>query len=173
MNVAHVVVCLRSGAGGRPWRCRTLPTVCSETSCPRLASTPTIRSSPQDRFSSAMRTINSSTSLLIRGRPGVRRFCEPSNLRATSLRYQARMVSGRAAIATSPSALRPRRRPISPRVRKLQPPLQLAPQDPVFSSQILIPQQQLLVHRPRNVGQDTCPLHESPPICPPIRKGLH
>src|SRR5450759_3637839 len=51
----------------------------------------------------------------------------------------------------------------SPRVRKLQPPLQLAPQDPVFSSQILIPQQQLLVHRPRNVGQDTCPLHESPP----------
>src|SRR5450759_3606843 len=57
------------------------------------------------------------------------------------------------------------------RVRKLQPPLQLAPQDPVFSSQILIPQQQLLVHRPRNVGQDTCPLHESPPICPPIRAG--
>src|SRR5664280_3318921 len=38
------------------------------------------------------------------------------------------------------------------RVRELQPPLQLAPQDPVFSSQILIPQQQLLVHRPRNVG---------------------
>jgi hypothetical protein len=27
-------------------------------------------------------------------------------------------------------------------------PLQFAPQDPVFSSQILIPQQQLLVHRP-------------------------
>src|SRR5450830_1525068 len=61
-----------------------------------------------------MRTINSSTSLLIRGRPGVRRFCEPSNLRATSLRYHAKMVSGRAAVATSPSALRPSRRPISP-----------------------------------------------------------
>jgi hypothetical protein len=59
------------------------------------------------------------------------------------------------------------------RVRELQPPLQLAPQDPVFSSQILIPQQQLLVHRPGDVGQDTCPLHESPPICPPIRNGLH
>src|SRR5450759_3357998 len=56
-------------------------------------------------------------------------------------------------------------------VRELQPPLQLAPQNPVFSSQILVPQQQLLVHRPRNVGQDTCPLHESPPICPPIREG--
>src|SRR5450759_4438385 len=27
MNAAQVVVCLRSGAGGRPWRCRTLPTV--------------------------------------------------------------------------------------------------------------------------------------------------
>src|ERR1035437_987794 len=63
---------------------------------------------------SRMRTINSSTSLLIRGRPGVRRFCEPSNLRATSLRYHAKMVSGRAAVATSPSALRPSRRPISP-----------------------------------------------------------
>src|SRR5450830_20990 len=47
-------------------------------------------------------------------------------------------------------------------VRELQPPLQLAPQDPVFSSQILVPQQQLLVHRHRNVGQDTCPLHKSP-----------
>src|SRR5450759_541837 len=114
-----------------------------------------------------MRTINSSTSLLIRGRPGVRRFCEPSNLRATSLRYHAKMVSGRAAVATSPSALRTQStanlaKLRSLRVRKLQPPLQLAPQDPVFSSQILIPQQQLLVHRPPNVGQDTCPLHESP-----------
>src|ERR1035437_2357658 len=57
------------------------------------------------------------------------------------------------------------------RVRKLQPPLQLAPQNPVFSSQILVPQQQLMVHRPSDVGQDTCPLHESPPICPPIREG--
>src|ERR1035437_8584895 len=49
-------------------------------------------------------------------------------------------------------------------VRKLQPPLQLAPQDPVFSSQILIPQQPLMVHRPSDVGQDTCPLHK-PPLC--------
>src|ERR1035437_2199346 len=47
-------------------------------------------------------------------------------------------------------------------VRELQPPLQLAPQNPVFSSQILIPQQQLMVHRPSDVGQDTCPLHKSP-----------
>src|ERR1035437_932080 len=30
---------------------------------------------------------------------------------------------------------------------------------------ILVPQQQLLVHRPSDVGQDTCPLHKSP-LCP-------
>src|SRR5450830_244764 len=49
-------------------------------------------------------------------------------------------------------------------VRELQPPLQLAPQNPVFSSQIFVPQQQLLVHRPGDVGQDACPLHASPPF---------
>src|ERR1017187_10207081 len=43
------------------------------------------------------------------------------------------------------------------RVRKLQQPLQLGLQDPVFSSQILVPQQQLMVHRPSDVGQDPCP----------------
>src|ERR1022692_4087841 len=56
-------------------------------------------------------------------------------------------------------------------VRELQPPLQLAPQNPVFSSQILVPQQQLMVPRPSDVGQDTCPLHKSPLVCPPIREG--
>src|SRR6266700_2780983 len=35
-------------------------------------------------------------------------------------------------------------------VREAQPPLHLAPQDSVFSGQILIPQQQLLVHGPRD-----------------------
>src|ERR1035441_5260234 len=148
-----------------------------------------------------MRTINSSTSLLIRGRPGVRRFCEPSNLRATSLRYHANMVPGRPAVGSSPSALRAIElagdEPSVPCqdgvrqggsrhlaeclatqstanlaelrslcVRELQPPLQLAPQDPVFSSQILVPQQQLMVHRPSDVGQDTGPL-QKPPLCAP------
>src|ERR1035437_208387 len=37
-----------------------------------------------------MRTINCSTSLSILGRPGVRRARDPSNLRATSLRYHAK-----------------------------------------------------------------------------------
>src|SRR6266481_871166 len=48
-------------------------------------------------------------------------------------------------------------------VREAQAPLHLGLQDPVFSGQILIPQQQLLVHGPRDVGQDTCPLHKCPP----------
>jgi len=60
-------------------------------------------------FFTAMRTISRSTFRLIRGRPGPRRACEPSNLRATILRYQARIVSGRATFATSARALRPRR----------------------------------------------------------------
>src|SRR5450830_691409 len=47
-------------------------------------------------------------------------------------------------------------------VREPQAPLQLGLQDPVFSSQILISQQQLLVHGPRDAGQDTSPLHKSP-----------
>ena len=38
------VVCLRLGAGAMPWHLRTLPTVWSETLCPRLASAPTMRS---------------------------------------------------------------------------------------------------------------------------------
>jgi len=54
----------------------------------------------------------------IRGRPGLRRAFEPSNLRATSLRYQARIVSGRATVATSASALRPNRWPISASVAR-------------------------------------------------------
>jgi hypothetical protein len=61
------------------------------------------------RFSLARRQINCSTSRLIRGLPGPRRTFEPSNLRATSLRYQARMVSGRATVASSAGTRRPRR----------------------------------------------------------------
>src|SRR5262245_22120094 len=40
---------------------------------------------------------------------GLRRVFEPSNLRATSLRYQARIVSGRTTLATSPRTLQPSR----------------------------------------------------------------
>jgi hypothetical protein len=52
------------------------------------------------------------------GRPGYCRCLEPSNSLATSLRYQAKMVSGLATQATARSALRPRRFPISARVAR-------------------------------------------------------
>ncbi len=58
-----------------------------------------LRAAP-GRISLAMRTISSSTSLSTWGLPGVRRAREPSNLRATSLRYHAKLVSGRAAVAS-------------------------------------------------------------------------
>src|ERR1035437_6247957 len=44
-------------------------------------------------------------------------------------------------------------------VREHQAPLQLGLQDPVLGSQILIPEQQLLVYSPRDVSKDTFPLH--------------
>jgi hypothetical protein len=53
--------------------------------------------------------INLKTAKALGGLPGLRRAFEPSNLRATSLRYQARMVSGWATLATSPRTLRPNR----------------------------------------------------------------
>ena len=53
-----------------------------------------MRSYPQPEFSLAKRTISASTSGAIAGRPDEARCLEPSNLRAMSRRYQARMVSG-------------------------------------------------------------------------------
>ena len=89
-----------TSAGAIPYRRRMLPTVWSETQCPRLANAPAIRSYPQPAFSLAIRRINASVSRSMRGRPGFRRCFEPSNLRATSRRYQARIVSGFATEAT-------------------------------------------------------------------------
>ena len=48
----------------------------------------------------------------------IRSLFEPSNFLATSRRCQARIVSGRAMVATSAIALRPSRLPISARVRR-------------------------------------------------------
>src|SRR5262249_30922664 len=114
-----------------------------------------------------MRTINCSTSRLILGRPGFRRAFEPSNLRATSLRYQARIVSGRATVTTSARTLRPNRWPISASVARsasdsFNRPLQLGLQNPIFGGQIFDSRQQFLVHRPRDVGQNARPIHSSP-----------
>ena len=53
-------------------------------------------------------------------------------------------------------------------VRELQPPVQLGLQDAVFGGQIFVPRQQLLVHRPGDVGQDARPIHNGP-LTPIVR----
>jgi len=47
-------------------------------------------------------------------------------------------------------------------VRKLQPSFQLGFEDAVFRCQIFISRQQLLIHRPGDVGQDARPIHNGP-----------
>src|SRR6267142_1572770 len=54
-------------------------------------------------------------------------------------------------------------------VRELQPTIQLRLHDAVFGGQIFVPRQQLLVHRPRYVGQHPRPIHNGPP-CPDPRR---
>src|SRR5262249_45735429 len=46
-------------------------------------------------------------------------------------------------------------------IRELQPPFQLGLQDPIFGGQIFVPRQQVLVHHPRDEGQDARPIHSS------------
>ena len=99
---------------------------------------------------------------------------EPSNLRATSLRYQARIVSGRACdfaenLAAQPMTDLAERGSLG--VRELQSTLLLGLQDAVFGGQIFVPRQQLLVHRPRDVSQDPRPIHNGPPA-PTVRDGI-
>src|ERR1700730_4648516 len=125
-----------------------------------------------------MRMISCSTSRLMRGLPGPRRAFEPSNLRATSLRYQPRMVSGRAMVATSARAFAAQpmtdlAERLSLGVREFQPPPQLRLEDAVLGRQVFIPRQQLLVHRPGHVGQDARPIHCRPlPHTDPRRRHL-
>ena len=47
-------------------------------------------------------------------------------------------------------------------VRQLQPTSQLRLEDAVLGGQIFVPPQQILVHRPRHVGQDARPIHNGP-----------
>jgi hypothetical protein len=82
----------------------------------------------------AMRTIRSSMSLPMGGLPGVLRAGDPSNLRATSLRYHPKMVSGRAAVASSPSALRLSRWPISPSVARSEGAISMPPPLPTVEA---------------------------------------
>ena len=77
------------------------------------------------------------------------RCWEPSNFGATSLRYQARMVSGLAVLATSRSALHPTDLGEGGALGIIQPQSrwQLRPQNTVLRDQIFILQEELLVHR--------------------------
>src|SRR5262244_1985049 len=121
-----------------------------------------------------MRTISSSIALSTRGRPGLRAIelarDEPSvpsqnGIRQSGSRYIAECLAAQS--TTNLAELR------SLGVRELRPTLQLASQDLVLSGEIFIPQQQLLVHRPADVGQDACPLHELPHLPAPVRNGHH
>src|SRR5262245_8729293 len=80
----------------------------------------------------------------------------PNGIRQSGSRYVAQCLAAKS--TTNLAELH------SLGVRELRPTLQLASQDLVLSGEIFIPQQQLLVHRPADVGQDTCPLHEPPPF---------
>jgi hypothetical protein len=75
-----------------------------------------MRSYPHERFSRAMRTTRSSSSLAMRGRPTDGRCGELTSCWSMHLRCQARMVSGCAIVAISCSACRPSLWPISARV---------------------------------------------------------
>jgi hypothetical protein len=55
-------------------------------------------------------------------------------------------------------------------VRQLRPAIQLRLEDAVLGGQILVPRQQLLVNRSRHVGQDTRPIHNRP--CPIVDDGV-
>ena len=56
-------------------------------------------------------------------------------------------------------------------VRKLEPTIQLHLEDAVLGGQIFVPRQQLLMHRPRHVGQDARPIHNrSLPYTNPRRR---
>ncbi len=60
----------RRGAGPRPWRRSRRRTDVAPTRMPSLRSSPWMRTQPQLRFSRPRRTISSTSSALIGGRPG-------------------------------------------------------------------------------------------------------
>jgi hypothetical protein len=111
-----------------------------------------------------MRTISCSISRPIRGRPGLRRVFKASCGRLTSGTRRG----------WCPAGLHwpPRREPCGPiddrsrqawlaRRPRASAALSTGPSGCVFGGQIFIPRQQLLVHRPGDVGQDARPIHSS------------
>ena len=167
MKAAHVVVRLRSGAGGRPWRRRTLPTVLIGNLVPQIGQRPRnpvkapvsvlaghandqlldlSLDSRSARASTRLRAVElAGDKLAIPSQDGVR----PGYGRDVGESLAAQPMTDLAEHA-------------SLGVRKLQPTSQLHLEDAVLGGQIFVPRQQLLVHRPRHVGQDARPIHNRP-----------
>ena len=178
MKTDHVVVRLRSGAGGSPWRCRMqdianrlignhIPEIGQSAHNPIIAPVPVLTGHANDqlldfsrqpkpaRASTGLRAIElAGDKLAIPGQDGVRP------------RYSCDLGEGLAAQAMTDLAEHG-----SLGVRELQSPSQLGLQDADFGDQIFVPRQQLLVHRPRDVGQDARPIHDGP-LAPTVRDGI-
>jgi len=120
------------------------------------------------QLSRAKRTTNASTSAEICGRPGYVRPAEPSNLAATSRRYQPRMVSGWATWAMPFITLRPTRLAISAsaplRIVEAQPGRQMGTQNAVLGQPVLIRQQQFLIDQPRHEREQGRPMQSIIPV---------
>jgi len=84
----------------------------------------------------------------MRGRPGYRRYVDPSNFLAMSFLCQPRMVSGLTMVPMFLRAVFPNRLPNAPNV---------------FRDQIFVPQQQVLVNRSAEIGESCFPFHSASP----------
>src|ERR1700687_5614834 len=116
-----------------------------------------------------MRTISCSMSSSTRGLPTFRRALEPSNFWATSFLYQPRIVSGFCGIRHVLRRLPTQSvADLGERLLlgggKQQATVYLVPQNSVLGNQVFIAKLQLLVHHPRDVGQDTRPIHKLSPV---------
>ena len=100
MNFAHGMHLPRSGAGSIPCSCRIRLIVFRPILYPRFCRAPLIRVYPHVSFSLAILSTSSTISPRFFGRPGPRRWL-PSYFLATSSRYQRRIVSGEAIVATA------------------------------------------------------------------------
>src|SRR5499426_1293253 len=165
MKAGHVVVRLRSGAGGIAWR-RIIshrlvgnlkPQIGQRPHNPVIAPGAVLLGHANNQFLNCLVDPGSAWASMLRAIELARD--EPSvpsqnGIRQSGSRYVAECLAAQS--TTNLAELR------SLGVRELRPTLQLASQDLVLSGEIFIPQQQLLVHRPADVGQDACPLHELP-----------
>jgi len=154
------------------WRCRILPTFCRKSRTPRLATPPqfghgAVRILPGHaknqflNFSADPRSARGSPV------PSTHR-----NLRATSLRYHARMVVGQGRIRyiaenPTPQSMADRRASPARRPRASAVP-STGPSESGFPQPDTHSEQQFWCHRPDDEGQDYVPIPlVTPPVCPP------